>query len=31
MSDLDYEKIEEAIMEAMRLGAFVYDISGSAR
>ena len=31
MSDRDYEKNEEAIMEAMRSGAFVYDISGAAR
>ena len=28
MSDRDYEKNEEAIMEAMRSRAFVYDISG---
>jgi hypothetical protein len=31
MSDRDYEKNEEAIMKAMRSGAFVYDISGAAR
>ena len=31
MSDRDYEKIEEAIMEAMRSGDFVYDVSGAAR
>ena len=31
MSDRDYEKNEEAIMEAMRSGEFVYDVSGAAR
>jgi len=31
MSDQDYEKNEEAIMEAMRSGEFVYDVSGAAR
>ena len=31
MSDREYEQNEEAIMEAMRSGAFVYDISGAAR
>jgi hypothetical protein len=31
MSDRDYEQNEDAIMEAMRTGAFVYDISGAAR
>ena len=31
MSDREYEQNEDAIMEAMRSGAFVYDISGAAR
>ena len=31
MSDKEYEKNQEAIMEAMRSGKFVYDISGAAR
>lgn len=31
MSDRDYEKNEDAIMEAMRSGEFVYDVSGAAR
>lgn len=31
MSDRDYEKNEDAILEAMRTGAFVYDVSGAAR
>ena len=31
MSDKDYAKNQEAIMEAMRSGKFVYDLSGAAR
>lgn len=31
MSDKEYEKNEDAILEAMRTGKFVYDISGGAR
>jgi len=31
MSDRDYAKNEEAIMEAMRSGQFIYDLSGAAR
>lgn len=31
MSDKEYEKNEAAIMEAMRTGNFVYDLSGGAR
>ena len=31
MSDKDYAKNQEAIMEAMRTGKFVYDLSGAAR
>jgi len=31
MSDRDYEKNEDAILEAMRTGSFVYDVSGAAR
>lgn len=31
MSERDYEKNEEAIMESMRNGTFVYDLSGGAR
>ena len=31
MSDAEYEKNEAAIMEAMRKGQFVYDLSGAAR
>lgn len=31
MSEKEYEKHEEAIMEAMRSGGFVYDVSGAAR
>lgn len=31
MSEQDYEKNEEAIMEAMKNGSFVYDLSGGAR
>lgn len=31
MSAKEYEKNEEAIMEAIRTGTFVYDITGSAR
>jgi len=31
MSDKEYEKNQEAIMEAMRTGKFVYDLSGAAR
>jgi len=31
MNDRDYAKNEEAIMEAMRSGNFVYDMSGAAR
>lgn len=31
MSDREYESNEEAIMEAMRSGNFVYDMSGGAR
>jgi len=31
MSDREYSKNEEAIMEAMRSGNFVYDMSGAAR
>lgn len=31
MSDREYEKNEEAILEAMRTNSFVYDVSGAAR
>lgn len=31
MSDKDFAKNEEAIMEAMKNGSFVYDLSGAAR
>lgn len=31
MSDADYEKNEDKILEAMRSGNFVYDLSGGAR
>jgi hypothetical protein len=31
MSEQDYEKNEEAIMDAMKNGSFVYDLSGGAR
>jgi len=31
MSDKEYEKNQESIMEAMRTGKFVYDLSGAAR
>jgi hypothetical protein len=31
MSTVQYEKNQEAIMEAIRSGKFVYDLSGSAR
>lgn len=31
MSDAEFDKNEEAIMEAMRSGTFVYDLSGGAR
>ena len=31
MSDKEYEKNEDAIMEAMRSGSFEYDVSGAAR
>lgn len=31
MSDVEYEKNEEAILEAMKTGNFVYDLSGGAR
>ena len=31
MSDRDYEANEEAILEAMRTGAFTYDMTGGAR
>ena len=31
MSDKEYAKNQEAIMEAMRTGKFVYDLSGAAR
>lgn len=31
MSDKEYERNEDAIMEAMRSGTFVYDLSGAAR
>jgi len=31
MSDADYEKNEEAILDAMRSGNFVYDMTGAAR
>lgn len=31
MSDKEYEKNEEKILEAMRTGNFIYDISGGAR
>jgi len=31
MSDREYEKNQEAIMESIRSGKFVYDISGAAR
>ena len=31
MSDKEYAKNQEAIMEALRTGKFVYDLSGAAR
>lgn len=31
MSDREYEKNEDAILEAMRTNSFVYDVSGAAR
>lgn len=31
MTDLEYEKHEESILEAMRTNRFVYDVSGGAR
>ena len=31
MSDKEYAKNQEGIMEAMRTGKFVYDLSGAAR
>jgi hypothetical protein len=31
MSELEYEKHEDAILEAMKTGNFVYDLSGGAR
>ena len=31
MSDAEYEKNEDAILEAMRTGKFVYDVTGAAR
>jgi hypothetical protein len=31
MSTVQYEKNQEAIMEAIRSGKFIYDLSGSAR
>jgi hypothetical protein len=31
MSAQEYEKKADAIMEAIRSGAFVYDVSGNAR
>jgi hypothetical protein len=31
MSAIDYEKNQDAIMEAIRAGKFIYDLSGSAR
>ena len=31
MSTADYEKNQDAIMEAVRGGDFIYDVSGSAR
>ena len=31
MSDIEYEKRSDEIMEAIRTGKFIYDISGSAR
>ena len=31
MSDAEYEKNEEAIMDAMRKGSFTYDVSGASR
>ena len=31
MNDMEYEKHESAILEAMRTGQFVYDLSGAAR
>jgi hypothetical protein len=31
MSDAEYEKNEESILEAMRTGKFVYDVTGAAR
>ena len=31
MSAQQYEKNSEAIMESMRNGTFIYDVSGSAR
>jgi hypothetical protein len=31
MSAQEYENMSDAIMEAIRTGKFVYDLSGSAR
>ena len=31
MSDREYDANEEAILEAMKSGAFTYDMSGGAR
>ena len=31
MSPQQYEKVSDAIMESIRTGKFVYDMSGSAR
>ena len=31
MSDKDYEKNEESIMDAMRSGDFIYGVSGASR
>ena len=31
MSDKEYEKNQDSILEAMRSGKFVYDLSGAAR
>ena len=31
MSDAEYEKNEDAIMDAMRKGNFTYDVSGASR
>jgi hypothetical protein len=31
MSDRDYDQHEDAIMEAMQSGKFLYDLSGAAR